>query len=139
MTDYEKRDANTRGVWLFAGGLATSLAIILLAASGFLHWLSTHPHSDVSPSRIVGRPPPAGSPALQVAPPADLAAYKKKEQALLDSYGWIDRRAGVVRIPISRAMSLVVQRGVNAGPGAPAPQPMTPLELQQQKARETTP
>lgn len=35
----------------------------------------------------------------------------------LDSYGWVDRRAGVAHIPIEEAMGLVV-KGVRARPGA---------------------
>jgi hypothetical protein len=139
VPDYETRDANTRGVWIFAASLAASLALILLAAGFFLHWLSTHPSSPVQATRIVESPASAPTPALQVNPAADLAAYKARERALLDSCGWIDRRAGIARIPIDRAMALVVQRGANVGPGAPAPQPLTPLEMQQQKARERSP
>lgn len=30
-----------------------------------------------------------------------------REQRLLDEYGWVDRKAGVVRIPIDRAMELL--------------------------------
>ncbi len=33
----------------------------------------------------------------------------------LESYGWVDRKAGVVHIPVDRAMDLVVQGG---SPGA---------------------
>ena len=35
-----------------------------------------------------------------------------KEERTLYSYGWVDERAGIVRIPIERAMDLLVQRGL---------------------------
>jgi hypothetical protein len=38
---------------------------------------------------------------------------------MLDGYRWVDRNAGVVRIPIDDAMRLVLQRGLQARP-APA-------------------
>jgi hypothetical protein len=136
MPDYEQRDASTRGVWIFAAGLAASIALILLAAGVLLHFLGTHPSSRVRASRIVEAGASEATPGLQVDPGADLARYQKKEQDLLSSYAWVDRRAGVVRIPIDRAMALVMQRGVNAGPGAPPPQPITPLQMQELKARE---
>jgi hypothetical protein len=49
----------------------------------------------------------------------DRAARQKQ----LGSYGWVDRKAGVVRIPIDRAMELSAQ-GVRprAAPGASAPE-----------------
>jgi hypothetical protein len=31
---------------------------------------------------------------------------------MLSSYGWLDRNAGVVRIPIDRAMKMTVERGL---------------------------
>jgi hypothetical protein len=38
----------------------------------------------------------------------------------LRSYGWVDRRAGVVHVPIERAMELVAG-GARPAPGAGAP------------------
>ena len=68
---------------------------------------------------LVGRPlapinpPPSRmpSPPLQSAPPLDLAALRAEKHALLSQYAWIDRAHGVVRIPIERAMALLVARG----------------------------
>ena len=36
------------------------------------------------------------------------------EDAILSSYGWVDRQKGIVRIPIDRAIELVLQRGLPA-------------------------
>lgn len=33
---------------------------------------------------------------------------RAREQAVLDSYGWVDRERGIVRIPIERAIELYV-------------------------------
>ena len=35
-----------------------------------------------------------------------------KEEQTLDSYDYIDKNAGTVRIPIERAMDLIAQRGL---------------------------
>jgi hypothetical protein len=35
----------------------------------------------------------------------------------LSSYGWVDREAGIVRIPIDRAMDLLAERGLPARAG----------------------
>jgi len=34
------------------------------------------------------------------------------ENARLQSYGWVDRSIGMVRMPIDRAMELVVEQGL---------------------------
>jgi hypothetical protein len=46
---------------------------------------------------------------LQVEPRQDLSAW---ETALLSGYHWVDKAAGVVRIPIDDAMKRVVESGV---------------------------
>ena len=38
-----------------------------------------------------------------------LADLRAKEQAAATSYGWVDQPAGVVRLPIDRAIELTVQ------------------------------
>jgi hypothetical protein len=51
-------------------------------------------------------------PRLQVDPAADIARLHAVEQERLAGYGWVDRNAGTVHIPIDRAMQLFTeQRG----------------------------
>jgi TRAP-type C4-dicarboxylate transport system permease small subunit len=38
-----------------------------------------------------------------------LADLRAKEQAAAHSYGWVDQSAGVVRLPLDRAIELTVQ------------------------------
>ena len=49
-----------------------------------------------------------------------MQSYYQSQQHLLNTYGWIDRQNGVVRLPIDRAMELLLQRGlpVRAAPVA---------------------
>jgi hypothetical protein len=56
--------------------------------------------------------PSFAAPQLQLAPRDDLKAFQAREDRLLNSYGWIDKTAGVVRVPISRAMELLIERGL---------------------------
>jgi hypothetical protein len=53
-------------------------------------------------------------PRLQTNPRQDLADLRAKEDETLNSYGWVDRNAGVVRIPIDEAITLTLQRGLPA-------------------------
>jgi hypothetical protein len=48
----------------------------------------------------------------------DLADMHQKEDLLLDHYTWVDKGQGKVRIPIERAMELIVQRGLPVAPAA---------------------
>ena len=54
--------------------------------------------------------------------PQELRSVRVDQLQQLSTYRWQDRRAGVVAIPIERAMELVVEEHRNrANPSAPAP------------------
>ena len=61
-------------------------------------------------------------------PVTDLHDMRQAEEAVLESYGWVDQQKGTVRIPIAVAKRLVVQRGlpVQAGTTPAAAQPSVP-------------
>ena len=63
----------------------------------------------------IDRSRPAG-PLLQVNPTAELEQLRRQEQRVLESYGWVDRGAGVARVPVERALELVLEEGVGALP-----------------------
>ncbi|HVU12340.1 MAG TPA: hypothetical protein VHD90_13740 [Phototrophicaceae bacterium] len=44
----------------------------------------------------------------QTTPNADAQALAATQAALLQGYGWVDQGAGIARIPIDRAMQLIV-------------------------------
>jgi hypothetical protein len=44
--------------------------------------------------------------------------FRLNEEQRLNSYGWVDEKAGVVHIPIDRAMELLAQKGLTITPQA---------------------
>ena len=70
-------------------------------------------------------------PRLIVTPAADLEELRAREDEELKSYAWIDRKSGIVRIPIERAMELIVQRGL-----PPVGANKTPLQLMQERPQQ---
>jgi len=50
-------------------------------------------------------------PRLQVTAPRDLKTYRDDQEKILQGYSWVDSQAGLVRIPIDRAMNLMLQKG----------------------------
>ena len=67
---------------------------------------------DTSPSPLAATRAPFTGPRLQVAPPKDMKQTKAAELAVLESYDWVDRERGTVRIPIERAIDLLADRGL---------------------------
>jgi hypothetical protein len=51
-------------------------------------------------------------PLLQERPTEDLVTLRAQEDALLSSYGWVDKDLGRVHIPLEEAMRLVSERGL---------------------------
>lgn len=62
---------------------------------------------------------PRPTPALQTQPFKDIHMLRQGEAEKLDSYGWVDKEGGVARIPIDRAMDVVLQRGLPVRPDSP--------------------
>ena len=53
-------------------------------------------------------------PHLQNQPFKDIYALRQGENDRLTSYGWLDKDGGVTRIPIDRAMEVMLQKGFPA-------------------------
>jgi len=101
----------------------SGVAFFLLAALGFVIALPTlhffadeESRSNPPPNPLVAsaarQVPP--EPRLQGNPLDDLRALRAAEDEALRTYAWVDKSAGVVRIPIERAMQLLVERGMPA-------------------------
>ena len=59
-------------------------------------------------------------PRLQVDDVHDMNVLRQSNDKQLSEYQWIDQKAGKVRIPVERAMDIIVQRGL---PYVPTPPP----------------
>ncbi|MBI2214008.1 MAG: hypothetical protein HYU52_10210 [Acidobacteria bacterium] len=55
---------------------------------------------------------PQNAPLLQADPARDMQVMRAQQNAKLTSYGWIDREAGVVHVPIDKAMAFALERSM---------------------------
>ena len=111
---HETRDVSIRNLIEFGAALIVLIIVGLLASEGVLRYFEVRQPlgPPASPFENVRTLPPA--PRLQVAPVEDLARYRAAQDSALNSYGWVDQKAGVVRIPIDRAINLLLERGLPA-------------------------
>ena len=105
---YEKRDVDLRTVMIYAGALVGM--ILGVGVVSWIVWRSLSGPAEMSQAPQV--PIPASVPRLEPHPEQDLADLRQKENGLLHQYAWVDRSQGIVRIPIDRAMELLLQRGL---------------------------
>jgi hypothetical protein len=112
---YEHTDAHVGPMIKFAMWLFISAVIVQLGLAG-MYWLLVRESTERVESQeyplTVNTPPrlPA-EPRLQQFPRNELYEFRMKEEAELHSYGWVDKNAGIVHIPIDDAMRLTLERG----------------------------
>ncbi len=60
------------------------------------------------------------SPDRETTPEAEMRRFLAEEEQELNSYGWVDAGNGIARIPIDRAMELIIEQGLPETPLQPA-------------------
>jgi hypothetical protein len=118
---HELSDANAPALAYAGLILALILIFIGIGMAGTFYFFAKSQKLGpaASPFEDVRTLPPL--PRLQVDPKMELKKYRDSQREILNSYGWVDRQGGVVRIPIDRAMDLVIARGLPARPKSAAP------------------
>jgi hypothetical protein len=112
---HEETDVNIRAILTFAAGLIVAAAIIHLLVWVLFGYFSAREARQPQPEYPLAvqqeqRLPP--EPRLQTNPREDLRDLRAAEDEALTTYGWIDRNAGVVRIPIEDAMRITIEKGL---------------------------
>jgi len=114
---HEHRDVNLRAVMIFGLGLTLLVVITYFVLLGMFTYLERRQKaSDQSHSIFVNTPTLPPEPRLQVTPAQDLKQVRADEEKILSTSGWIDRDAGIVRIPIQHSMELIAKRGLPSRP-----------------------
>jgi hypothetical protein len=128
-TEFERQDLSTRGVFAFMIGLAVIGFVIYFIIVGMYSFLDKYERSQMttaSPlvtskggiSRVVTQDDmdklfkDNGAPMLETNERVQFKDFLLNQENQLNSYGWVDEKAGVAHIPIEQAMKLIEQRGL---------------------------
>ena len=140
--DFERQDLTLRPIFV----ALVFLAIICFAVAGMVwglyRYLDTQDRASQPPLNplVKSEPPDARyatrdqfkqeikgefpEPRLEEDEIGQLNSVRLAEEKTLNSYGWVDEKAGIARIPITRAMELIAQRGLPVMQGnAASPKP----------------
>ena len=133
---HEQRDASVPWIFGIVLFLACSGVIIQLVLGGLLDHFKSRPAPTDAFRPIQNKVPTttAAFPRLQVSPQLDLADFRAREDDELTNYGWINRTSGIVRVPIDRAMELVLQKGLPVGTNSEGHAGASPADLIQQRS-----
>ena len=134
--DYEREDFTTPAIAGSLLGLIVMCVVSAFIVLGMYRYLDKSEMTPVAanpmvaaqtdtrhvaPGQVVpGKDADSEPPAIQAFPKPrlqddDVKDMRKQlygEESTLQSYGWVDQSAGEVRIPIERAMELMVERGL---------------------------
>jgi hypothetical protein len=127
--EYEREDLGTRGIFVFMISLLVSGVVIYFIIVGMYSFLDKYEQSQmVTASPLVASPNSMsrvvtqgdmdktfkdnGAPMLETDEVGQFHDFLMNQENQLNSYGWVDEKAGVAHIPIERAMDLMAQRGV---------------------------
>src|SRR5579862_7068223 len=128
-TEYEHEDLASKGVFVFLAALVFSGIAIYFIIVVMYSFLDKYEHSQMttaSPlvtstdmeSRVVTQADmdkafkENGAPMLETNERGQLRDFLMNQENQLNSYGWVDEKAGVAHIPIERAMDVLIERGV---------------------------
>jgi hypothetical protein len=119
---HERRDVNVFQISAFGIGLLLSCIVVVFAMWALFDFLFSREDAKNSsnPAALMMKQentvPP--EPRLQAEPKVELKDLRADENAILDSYGWINPDKGIVRIPIDEAINIMAQKGL---PSKPSP------------------
>lgn len=125
---YEHEDLTSRGPFYFMAGLALLGLVIYLIVFGMYRFLDRYDLAHQPPLSPMATPEADTravthaetqtfpQPRLEENEHAELRSFIEDQDRKLATYDWVDRDRGTVRIPIDRAMELIVQRGLPVHP-----------------------
>jgi hypothetical protein len=114
---HEESDVNIRGILMFGVALIVAAIVIHVAVGGLFKYFDIREAHQAAPEYPLAaaqenRLPP--EPRLQTNPRQDLADLRARDDQALAGYSWVDRNAGIVRIPIDEAIKKTLERGLPA-------------------------
>jgi hypothetical protein len=126
--DFEHQDLRPQTVYAFLAGLALVVIVISFVLWGLYHVIDAYRMKHQPPQNPLVAPQAETlktlpesiakfpQPRLEKNERLEINDFRLKEEQTLYSYGWVDQQAGIVRIPIDRAIELIAQRGLSTTP-----------------------
>lgn len=121
-TTYEKRDVSVRPVAIVTVAILVASFLVMIPVRLLFAYFKGREQAQQSAPISMTRSQVAEEvpePRLEPIIGQTLAETRKREREKLTTYGWVDKSAGVVRIPIDRALELTAASGLPSRAGAP--------------------
>jgi len=131
---FEQQDMSPRGVYAFLIGLAIAGILVAVFLWGMYRVLDAYQKKHQPPQNPLVESAETDTrslhpgevradiektfpqPRLETNERLEINDFRLKEEQTLNSYGFVDEKAGVLRVPVDRAMQLIAQRGLPTTP-----------------------
>jgi hypothetical protein len=125
---HEQSEVSVRFIVVSLLVLLVGVVLVCFLVIGIFRYFQTVDHVEENVKASQQQIPP--EPRVEERPWEQLVTVRAREDHVLDSYAWTDKKAGIVRIPISQAIDKLANQGlpshdylsdIMAGRKAPAP------------------
>ena len=107
---HEQSEVSVRLIVVSLAFLAvTTFLVFVLVVGIFRYFYDT---TGTAESERLSRPVIPPEPRIEVAPYEQLQRLRTQEDHILNSYAWVDKQNGVVRVPIDRAIDMLATKGL---------------------------
>jgi hypothetical protein len=112
---YEHTDIDVSVGYKFGLWLVVSMLISIAIVTGAFYYFEGQGRAANAAAQkyplAVGQQKQPPTPNLQNQPFKDIYTLRQGEAERLGSYGWVDKDGGIARIPIDRAMDVMIEKG----------------------------
>jgi hypothetical protein len=109
---HEKSEVSVRFIVISLGVLLVGTFLVALLVVGIFQFFSHTYQTQESAKQNQPQIPP--EPRIEVEPWQQLVNVHAREDHVLSSYAWVDKKDGIVRIPIEQAMDELAKKGVTS-------------------------
>jgi hypothetical protein len=107
---HEQSEVSVRLIVVSLAFLAVTTAIVFVLVIGIFRYF--YDTNSTAEATRLSQPVIPPEPRIEVAPYEQLQQLRAKEDHILNSYAWVDKDNGVVRVPIDRAIDLLAAKGL---------------------------
>lgn len=142
VAGYEPATISLGRIVTWGIGLIVGLALVLVIATIMLLVFASPsisisvPPAGVALSQAAPTPLPP-PPDLETTPGQSAQFVNSREDSVLNSYGYVDRSKGIVRIPIDQAINVIAQQGLPSRPNGKIPPDAVGVPSDSSSGRQT--
>jgi hypothetical protein len=109
---HEQSEVDVRTIVVSLAALLMGAMMVALLTIGIFRYFHAENKVDQTAKENPQQIPP--EPRVEERPYEQLISVRAREERILNSYAWVDKKEGTVRVPISNAIDMLAQKGLQS-------------------------